>query len=112
MGYKVLTAIVMNSAIFWDITPCSSLKFNLRFGGKYCLHLQDWRINQVWNQRETRLQAEQALADCFQAGFLLGLFFEQKIGVIYSSEISVDFQRSTRRYIPEDSTLIVQDLWS
>jgi hypothetical protein len=25
--------------------------------------------------------------------------------VIYSSETSVDFQRTTRRYIPEDSTL-------
>jgi hypothetical protein len=24
---------------------------------------------------------------------------------IYSSETSVDFQRTTRRYIPEDSTL-------
>jgi hypothetical protein len=27
----------MKSTIFWDITPCSSLKVNRRFGGTYCL---------------------------------------------------------------------------
>jgi hypothetical protein len=40
VGFKVLTAVVMNSTIFWDITPCSSLSLNRRFGGTYCLHLQ------------------------------------------------------------------------
>jgi hypothetical protein len=29
---------------FWDITPCSPLKVNLRFGGIYSLHLQGRRI--------------------------------------------------------------------
>jgi hypothetical protein len=28
------------STIFWDITPCSPLKANRRFGGTYSLHLQ------------------------------------------------------------------------
>jgi hypothetical protein len=28
------------STIFWDITPCSQLKVNRRFGGIYHLHLQ------------------------------------------------------------------------
>jgi hypothetical protein len=28
VGFEVLTAVVMNNSIFWDITPCSPLKFN------------------------------------------------------------------------------------
>jgi hypothetical protein len=53
VGFEVLTAVVMKSIIFWDMTPCSPLKVN------WC-----------------------------------------------SSEKSVDFQRTTRRYIPEESTLL------
>jgi hypothetical protein len=30
----------MKSTIFWDVTPCSLLSFNRRFGGTYRLHLQ------------------------------------------------------------------------
>jgi hypothetical protein len=33
MGFEVLTAVVMGSYIFWDITPCSPLKVNRLFGG-------------------------------------------------------------------------------
>jgi hypothetical protein len=28
VGFEVLTVVVMKSIIFWDITPCSSLKVN------------------------------------------------------------------------------------
>jgi hypothetical protein len=28
VGFEVLTAVVMKSTIFWDITPCSPLKVN------------------------------------------------------------------------------------
>jgi hypothetical protein len=45
------------------------------------------------------------LAACFHAGFLLDLFFALKIEAICSSEMSVDFQRITRCYIPEDRTI-------
>jgi hypothetical protein len=30
----------MKSSVFWDITPCSLLKVNRRFGGTCRLHLQ------------------------------------------------------------------------
>jgi hypothetical protein len=38
--FKVLTAVVMNVTVFWDIAS-SSLYVNRRFGGKYNLHLQN-----------------------------------------------------------------------
>jgi hypothetical protein len=85
--------VVMKSTIFWDIMPCSPLKVNRRFGGIYHLHLQDQRISRARNQHESRA-----------VGFLLGYFSTLKMEAIYSSETSVDFQWTTRRYIPEDST--------
>jgi hypothetical protein len=53
VAFEVLTAVAMKSVVSWNITPCSTLKVNLRFGGTY------------------RLQ----LATSFHAGFLLSLFF-------------------------------------
>jgi hypothetical protein len=32
IGSDVLTAVVMKSSFFWDITLCSPLKVNRRFG--------------------------------------------------------------------------------
>jgi hypothetical protein len=48
----------MKSTIVWDVTPCSPLKANRRFGGTYSLHLQGRRINRARNQRESMWQAE------------------------------------------------------
>jgi hypothetical protein len=33
LGFNFLTAVVMKSSIFWDITRCNLLKINTRFGG-------------------------------------------------------------------------------
>jgi hypothetical protein len=38
--YEVLIAVVMKSSIFWDLTQCSPLKFNRRFGGTCRLHFR------------------------------------------------------------------------
>jgi hypothetical protein len=35
VGFEVLTAVVMKSSIFWDITPCSPLKVNPI--GEHCI---------------------------------------------------------------------------
>jgi hypothetical protein len=43
VGFEVFTAVVMKSIIFWDMTPCSPMSFNRRFGGTYRLHLQGRR---------------------------------------------------------------------
>jgi hypothetical protein len=57
VGFEVLTAVFMKSTIFWDITPCSPLKDNGCFGGKYRLHLQGRKISTARNQRDSRWQA-------------------------------------------------------
>jgi hypothetical protein len=51
----------MKSYLFWDITPCSPLKVNRRFGGTYRLHLQGRGMSRARNQRESRWQAELGL---------------------------------------------------
>jgi hypothetical protein len=55
VGLEVLVVLVMKSAIFWDITPCSPLKVNRRFGGTYDLHHQGRKISRARYQLESRL---------------------------------------------------------
>jgi hypothetical protein len=43
LGFEVFTAVVMKSIIFCDITQCSPLRVNRRFGETYRLHLQGRR---------------------------------------------------------------------
>jgi hypothetical protein len=50
--FEVLTAMVMKSSIFWDITPCSPLKVNC-FRETCHLQLQGWRISQARDQHAT-----------------------------------------------------------
>jgi hypothetical protein len=50
VGFKVLTAVVMKSSVFWDTMVCSS------FRGTSHLHLQVRRISQARNQHESRWQ--------------------------------------------------------
>jgi hypothetical protein len=50
VGFEVITADIMKSSIFCDITACSPLEVYRRFGGTY----QDRRIRQAWS----RWQAE------------------------------------------------------
>jgi hypothetical protein len=52
VGFGVLTAVIMKSSIFWDITSCSPLKVNARFGGTFRVCLQGQRFNQARNQHD------------------------------------------------------------
>jgi hypothetical protein len=56
--YLSKTTINMKSIIFWDVTPCSLLSCNRRFGGTYRLHLQGRRKHFSKNQQVSRWQAE------------------------------------------------------
>jgi hypothetical protein len=67
---------------------CSPLKLNWHFGETCRLHLQGRRISQARNQRESGSKQRSTL----------------KMEATCSSEMSVDFQRTTRRFIPEDQT--------
>jgi hypothetical protein len=95
VGFEVFTAVVMKSINFWDITPCSPLSVNRRFGETYRLPLPGRRNN----------FRRMLLATCLLAGFLLKLFLPLKMEAICSSETLVDTQRTARRYIPEVDTL-------
>jgi hypothetical protein len=58
---EVLAAVVMNLFVFWDMKPCSSLKFNRHIGGTCCFLLQDRRLSQARKQveagsKESRLE--------------------------------------------------------
>jgi hypothetical protein len=85
---EVLTAVVIKSTIFWDITPRSLLSVNRRFGGTYRLHLQGGKNN---------FSMCHLLLRWFPAEII---FSTLKMETICSSETSVDTRRTTRRYIP------------
>jgi hypothetical protein len=53
VGFEVLTAVIMKSTDFCDITPCSPLKVNRLFGGTYRRHFHG-RISRERYQRESR----------------------------------------------------------
>jgi hypothetical protein len=86
---------LFKNTIFWDITPCRPLKVYRRFGGTYRLYLQGRRISRA----SSGFPPAFTLVSCSAYSSTL------KIEAICSSETSVDFQQTTRRYIPEDSTL-------
>jgi hypothetical protein len=46
VGFEVLTAVVIKSSVFWDMTQCSPLKVDRRFRGTCPLHRQCWRVSQ------------------------------------------------------------------
>jgi hypothetical protein len=49
---KINIYLSMKSSIFWDPTPCNTLKGNRRFEGTFLLDLQGRRISRARNQRE------------------------------------------------------------
>jgi hypothetical protein len=87
-GFEVLTAVLVNISVF-----CGPLNINRSFGGADRLHFWGPRIRQTRNQPESKVAKKLCLspAKC-------------------SSETSVEFQRSTRRYIPEDR-ILQENIW-
>jgi hypothetical protein len=84
--------------------------------GETCrFHLQDRRISQARNQRESRLQGEPPLAllaFCFHVGFLLALFFDpEDEGDMFLRNVGW-FQRTTRCYISGDATFQMLAWWT
>jgi hypothetical protein len=92
-----LTKLHMKCTIFWDITSCSPLKVNWRFGGTYRLHLQGGSKSRTRNRRKCPLCLPPAftLVSCWAYSANL------KMEAICSSETSVYFQKTTQRFVPE-----------
>jgi hypothetical protein len=81
VGSEVFTETVIENSVFCDITPCSLLKVNRRFGGTCRLYLlQSYR-----------------LAACFMLVSCSAYSSTLKMEATCSSETSVDFRRTTRR---------------
>jgi hypothetical protein len=92
--------IVTNKNLPEDITLCSPLKVSRLFGGtSRPLSRSKNKPGKIpaW-KRPCCLPPAFTLVSCFSYSSTL------KVEAIYSSETSADFQRSTQRYIPEDST--------
>jgi hypothetical protein len=86
--FKVLTAVVMKSSIFWDIKLCSPLIVNRCYGEICRLHLQGRIISQA------------AFATFFVVSYL-AYSSTLTMEAICSSETPAGFQWTTRSYIPE-----------
>jgi hypothetical protein len=84
----------MKSSIFWDITLCSPLKAKWCFGGTCHLHLEGWRINQARSE-----------LCCFMLVSYLAYSSTSKMAATCSSEMLLEFQRTTKCHIPEHRTL-------
>jgi hypothetical protein len=84
------------SSIFWDIKPYSRLKVKGRFGGTCPLHLRDRILSPAC--------CLIMLVSCLAYSITL------KMEANISSETSVDFDRTARRYILEERTLLWNSL--
>jgi hypothetical protein len=102
VGGEILTAVVMMNTVFWDITACIPLKVKWRFGGTYA------SIFRVEDETSMKAGTKQSSALCISLWFLPQLILRPwrlKMEAICSSETSIDFQRTPRRFNPEGSTL-------
>jgi hypothetical protein len=91
--------VVLKSSIFWDITPRNPLKVNRRFGGICGLYLT------VQERAKQEASFKQVASTVNATHILLGycLAYSSVLKMVtVSSETTVHFQRTKRRYIPED----------
>jgi hypothetical protein len=90
VGFEVLTAVIRKSSIFWYIVPCSLLKISWRFGGTYRLESSACHLLSTL---------------IYYSAYSL----TPKMKAICSSEKSVNFKWTSRRYI---RTILPSTFWS
>jgi hypothetical protein len=56
VGLEVLSAVIIKTSIFWNITSCSPLRVNRRLGGIYRIHLRGRKTRQTQKPRERMWQ--------------------------------------------------------
>jgi hypothetical protein len=99
VGFEVLTAVVMNVALFWDIAPCSPY-VNRRFGGIY--HIYRVENHPSKEPRCSRWPASSMLVSCSDKFYL-----EDRGDMFHETSVHV---RTTQRYIPDDDIILVSYL--
>jgi hypothetical protein len=65
VGSEVLATIVIESSVFWDITPCIPLKINPHFGG----HVASTFKFRKQGKQEARVKVAALLLICFTLSF-------------------------------------------
>jgi hypothetical protein len=120
---RIRTTNIMKSIFFWDMTPCSALSGTRRIGGTYRLHLQACHLlarcfaELFYNPEDggdTFLRNVGYHSTHYTASyprrryssFLLAQLIFSTLEAICSSETSGDTHRTTRRYIPDASTIL------
>jgi hypothetical protein len=106
MWFKVLMAVQMSMLVFSVVKLCELLGV-YRFGGTYCLHLQDWRPSgQEW---KLQISGTQCSVDSLKWTDVSEVCTASNIALmmeaVCASETSVYFSDTTRRYIPESCHL-------
>jgi hypothetical protein len=71
VGYGVLIPVTIRITVFWDVTPCSHVEIQRRFGGKPRLYLPSRRVSQARQQQAAG--GNQLLVSCFSETSLDGL---------------------------------------
>jgi hypothetical protein len=99
---KSISQILFSNSfsLWWDVTPCSLLKVNRRFGGKCRLHLQG-RIQEHYVSFEV-LTAMSTKSMLFVGS---AYYSTLKTEAVPSSEMWVNFYRTTQRHISENNIL-------
>jgi hypothetical protein len=87
----------MKISMFWYIMANKQSKVNRQFGEACRLHIQGRIRNQVRNKLE-----EGSKKTCLTLVYCLAYYSTVEIEVICSTEPSIDFQVTTRRYIAEE----------
>jgi hypothetical protein len=89
-----LTAVIVNNSIFWDITPCSQFESQQTFRRTH--------VTSIFRVEEQAMQ--ETTATCFALISYLVYSSTPNMEATCYSEMSVDSQRTTRRYIIEGGT--------
>jgi hypothetical protein len=59
ISFEVLTAVVVQTSFFWDMTPGSPLEGNQHYEGTFHLHLQGRRINKpAWSRSQAEVGSQ------------------------------------------------------
>jgi hypothetical protein len=86
---SLVATVLLKSFILWDMMPCSPANVAQRFGGTYCLHLQDQKVSQAKSQDEAGSKQSSA---CFMLFRCLAYSLTLKMQAVCSSKTLPDFQ--------------------